>query len=298
MMLAQNLGINYKGNKEEYFMNDTVELFPEIIGFSWKDKLNKIRLPKSLSEDLAYLVGIHIGDGFMNIYNRGYQIDYTQGIYGSNINDKLWHLRVVAPLFNKLFNLNLKSRLNCAGCHSLYFHSKAMTTFYNKCLKLPLGKKSDIINIPEIILSAGLDYSLPCLRGIFDTDFTFSFKNKNKTVHNYPIIELKCSSKPLISTISKILSKIDINYFTAERLISDPRFKTVTKQFSVTVSGKKNARKWFNLIGSRNPSYLSRYALWRKYGFCPPYTNYLQRRAMLLGELDPYSFYKNGQDEI
>ena len=116
-------------------------------------------------------------------------------------------------------------------------------------------------------------------------------KNKNKTVHNYPIIELKISSKSLVQTIAKLLYAIDISYFTSNKIVHDPRFKKPTKQFSITISGKSNLSKWFELIGSRNPSYLSRYAVYRKYGFCPPYTNYLERRDMLIDKLDPHSYY-------
>jgi len=284
-------GFDYKGLKESFCMVDKIDLHPEQIDFSWRDKEKGIVLPKYLSKDLAYLVGVHIGDGFMNIYRRPRQVEYKYELFGHEINDKDFHLSILLPLFEKLFNFRSKTRMNCPGCHSIYFNSKAVVTFFNKCLQLPLGKKSDIVDIPEFIQLAGPEYYLACIRGIFDTDFALSFKNKNKTVHNYPIIELKANSAKLIATISKLLTRVEISNFTAKKLIDDPRFKGITKQFSVTASGKKNLQKWFNLIGSRNPSYLSRYALYRKYGFCPPYTNYLERRNMLIGKLDPHGYY-------
>ena len=286
-------GLDYKYSKECFCMDKKIDLHPEQIEYSWRDKEKGITLPKYLSEDLAYLIGVHIGDGFMNIYRRPRQVEYKQSICGHWINDKDFHLSVLLPLFEKLFNYRPKTRLNCPGCQSIYFTSKAMTTFFNKCLQLPLGKKSKIIDIPEFIISAGEKYYLACIRGVFDTDFSLSFKNKNKTVHNYPIIVLDVSSQKLVFTIAKLLEQNEISNFTSKTVVNDPRFKSITKQFSVTVSGKKNLEKWFKLIGSRNPSYLSRYALYRKCGFCPPYTNYLERRDMLVGKMDPYVYYSN-----
>jgi hypothetical protein len=198
---------------------------------------------------------------------------------------------VLLPLFEKLFNFKPKTRLNCPGCHSIYFTSKAITTFFNQCLDLPLGKKSGIIDIPKFIQMAESKYYLNCIKGVFDTDFILSFKNKNKTFHNYPIIELDVSSEKLVLSISKLLWRHGISNFNSKTIVDDPRFKSITKQFSVTISGKKNLAKWFCLIGSRNPSYLSRYALYKKCGFCPPYTNYLERREMLLGKINPHSYY-------
>jgi len=272
-------------------MDKRIDLHPEKIEYSWKDKQKGIILPKYLSEDLAYLVGVHIGDGTMNIYRKPRLVEYKQGIFGHAINDKDFHLLVLLPLFEKLFNFRPKTRMNCHGCHSIYFTSKAITTFFNKCLDLPLGKKSEVIDIPKFIQLAGPKYYLECIRGVFDTDFILSFKNKNKTVHNYPIIELKTSSSKLVVTISELLNDIGISNFTSKRLIDDPRFKSITKQFVVTSSGRKNLKKWFELISSKNPSYLSRYAVYRKYGFCPPYTNYEERKKILLGQIDPREYY-------
>ena len=293
MTPAQYSKSDYKDSKESFCMEDKIDLHPEQIEYSWRDKEKGITLPKYLSEDLAYLVGVHIGDGSMGIYKSSKRVEYKNEFSGHLINDKLFHKSILVPLFKKLFNFEPKTRVSCAGTHSVYLTSKAITTYFHKCLQLPLGKKSAIIDIPKFIQLAGSKYYFACIRGVFDTDFILSFKNKNKTVHNYPIIELSVSSESLVSSIAKLIDKHNISNFTSKMVVDDPRFKTITKQFLVTISGKKNLQNWFNLIGSRNPSYLSRYALYKKYGFCPSYTNYLERRDMLVGKLDPYSYYSN-----
>jgi hypothetical protein len=261
------------------------------IEYSWKDKKKGIILPKYLSEDLAYLVGVHIGDGSMGIYRRPRQVEYKQAICGHEINDKVFYLEILIPIFKKLFNFCPKTRVNSPGCCSIYFTSKAVTTYFNRCLNLPLGKKSKIVDIPEIIKKSNLKFQFACLRGIFDTDFVLSFKNKNQTKHNYPVIELKNNSQSLRDTISNILTLIGFSHSKFETIVEDPRFKKPSHEFALNISGKENLDKWFSIIGSRNPSYLSRYAVYKKFGFCPPNTNYLERKAMLLGKLDPYSYY-------
>ncbi|MCX6803987.1 MAG: hypothetical protein NTY48_05470 [Candidatus Diapherotrites archaeon] len=281
----------FKLKKAFFFMENETKLYPENISYSWKDKKKGLILPKLLSKDLAYLAGVHIGDGCMNIYRRRHQVDYYYGIYGHYLDDKELHETVLVPLFSNLFNLKPTIRMNCVGCCSVTFRSKAVVSFYNQCLQMPLGKKSAIIDIPKVILDSGLNYILPCVSGIFDTDFSLSYKKKTYASHQYPIIRLSVNSKKLVETISRILNEIGITNFICERRFFDKRFDSESHQYSVSVSGKKNLDLWFEKIGSRNPSRFSRYKIWKKFGYCPPKTSYLQRKQILCGELNPGSFY-------
>jgi hypothetical protein len=270
-------------------MKEKINLYPEKIEYSWKDKKKEIILPKYLSEDLAYLIGVHIGDGTMNIYRRKNQVDYFYELCGHEINDKLFYEYVMLPLFKNLFNINAKIRQNSKGCIGINIRSKALVSYLNECLGVSLGKK-EFVSIPEVILSSGLRNSLACIRGIFDTDFSLSFKKKKK-LHSYPIISLNSLSDSLIFEISKILNKLEISGSIFTQLRNDRRFKCNRVQHLISISGKTNLEKWFKLIGSKNPSYISRYAVYKKFGFCPPYTNYLERRNILIGKIDPYNYY-------
>lgn len=51
-------------------------------------------------------------------------------------------------------------------------------------------------------------------------------------------------------------------------------------------------KKWFEIIGSSNPRHLTRYFVWKKFGFLPPYTNINERKDMLNGKIDPYNYYR------
>ena len=42
--------------------------------FSSKDKLRKLKIPNKMTPKLAEEIGIHLGDGSMNIYEKGIYI--------------------------------------------------------------------------------------------------------------------------------------------------------------------------------------------------------------------------------
>jgi len=265
--------------------------------FSGKDLVKGIILPLELSIDLCYVVGAHIGDGSMNIYHSDRRTDYYYKCGGHQTNDKSWYDNVLVPLKKKLFNLQLSAKNYPDGTYAIQFRSKAVVCFYSKCLGLPLGNKCEKADIPKIILNAGLPYALSCISGIFDTDFTIAFKNKNNTVHAYPLIELKTKSACLVKTISKILNCVQIPHSTGDCSRFDKRFGKIIESHSLTISGRANIARWFDIVGSRNPNYLSKYLLWKRFGFCPPHLTYPQRKGILDGNKNPLEFY-NAPDRI
>jgi len=52
-----------------------------------------------------------------------------------------------------------------------------------------------------------------------------------------------------------------------------------------------NVKKWFNIIGSNNPKHITKFLVWKKYGFCPPRTTIKERQKFLKGVSDPFSYY-------
>jgi hypothetical protein len=55
--------------------------------------------------------------------------------------------------------------------------------------------------------------------------------------------------------------------------------------------GSEKLEKWMNLIGIKNPVKLTRYLVWKRFGFCPPHTTLKQREDFLNGKLDINSQY-------
>ena len=47
--------------------------------------------------------------------------------------------------------------------------------------------------------------------------------------------------------------------------------------------------KIMKFVNEKNPKHITRYLMWKKFGFCPPYTTLEERKQMLKKEVSPYS---------
>ena len=270
----------------------TVPLNTDKVIFSYNDEKRKIIIPKLLSLSLAEDIGMQIGDGSLPIFidKKGVQ-HYIIACYGNIIEDQEYLKNFIIPLKEKLFNIKLSLKNHkVAGTCYIKFESKAIFTFYENIIGLQVGKKNNI-SIPKIILKAPLEIKLACIRGIADTDFSLSFKKDFRGIHRDPYIQLTCSSKFLIKQISRILKDIAIVYtlnFDLKSKIKN-RKKTYIKH-RLTIHGKKNLEKWMKNISFSNPVHLTKYLIWKKFGFCPPSTTLDQRFAILNGEIQAQVF--------
>ena len=139
------------------------------------------------------------------------------------------------------------------------------------------------------------------MKGYFDADGHLSFERKPRgsrvrfkgVYHYYPRIVLTSISRDLIFTdIERILETVGLHYNACGRA---PSRKGKNKVYIVAITGEAQLGFWMEKVGSSNPIHLSRYHVWKKFGFCPPKTAMEQRLAMFSGELDPDIFYKGGE---
>lgn len=68
-------------------------------------------------------------------------------------------------------------------------------------------------------------------------------------------------------------------------------YRTVQDSYQLRIRKLDQVIKWFDVIGSSNPRHQTKYEVWKKFGFLPPRTSIIERKAMLCGQLDPYSWY-------
>lgn len=249
----------------------------------------------NITPELAEICGIHAGDGYLRCRerNRG-EIQ----ICGS-LEEESYYENYVIPLFNNFFNLNIKGK-KFPNTYGFACYNKKVRDIFLE-LGFPKGKKSDSVRVPEIILN-GKNKELFCrfLRGIFDTDGNLSFRksyagiNKfNKKYHHYPTIKISTVSKFLAEDIIRILHELDILFFYFNH---DTKKQNEKRKYIITISGIEGLERWMELIGMKNPVKLSRYLVWKKFGFCPTNLTLKQREDILKGELDIYSIgsYVNG----
>ena len=73
------------------------------INYSPKDVTREIHIPKYLDEELAFIIGIHLGDGNITLDPRKYtySVNYTGHLY----DESDWYFHFILPLFQRMFNI-------------------------------------------------------------------------------------------------------------------------------------------------------------------------------------------------
>ena len=260
------------------------------VKFSRGDILRNIKLPTKITPSLSELIGIHIGDG--SITDAFKDNVHTLIEYCGDSSDDLEYYKIyVSNLIEKLFGIQ-----PLFSDHDTWFklviNSKAIFKFYTSALGLPIGKKAQTITAPKIILSNSKLIITRFLRGLIDTDGSLTFKKKHKERHYYPVLKLSLASKVLIKQINELLIKLGfVTYLYLDAKRFDIRINKTTVIHEIYLYGNKNLGKWIKIIGFKNPKHLTKYLIWKKYGFYPPKISQEQRNKIIEGYLNPEIFY-------
>ena len=176
------------------------------INFSKNDLKTGIKVPNKLTEDLAYLIGIHVGDGSMNYYEqkREYILSYT----GHLIDEEELYLNQVVTRFKLLLNKKPSIYKQYRDTTIIVIiRSKGIFHFFHQEIGLPKGSKS-AIEIPKIIQESSQKYKIKFLKGIADTEFCLTFKKKYKLKHYYPVINYSTPNIVLINQVKTSLLEL------------------------------------------------------------------------------------------
>ncbi|HYD03173.1 MAG TPA: LAGLIDADG family homing endonuclease [Alphaproteobacteria bacterium] len=193
-----------------------------------------------VNEDVAEEIGMHVGDGSMNIYKVP---SYTLAC--PNIDDKEFMIDYVIPLYEKIYGINIKPKLWSKGTYGFRIHSKKLIDF-KISLGLPLGKKTNI-KIPEIILRNDL-FMKAFLRGFMATDGSINtfIANKRKI---YPRLELTNVSQELMMQINVSLKNFGFRTSTWTTSFNYPKWNKSTR---ISLNGYEQIIKWDKEIGFIN----------------------------------------------
>ena len=193
-----------------------------------------------MTKEIAEEVGIHIGDGSMNIYKN----IPTYTVACNSVSDREFITNTVASLIRKIYKIEPKPKNWSKGSFGFRIYSKKLVEF-KTVIGLPLGKKTNIA-MPNLILG-NKEFALACIRGIFDTDGYVYIENKyGKT---YPRLEIATTSEKLAEQIKTILQEEDIN---CSVWINNRRNINWKPKFTISVRGYKNLKKWMETIGTDN----------------------------------------------
>jgi len=192
---------------------------------------------------LAEFVGILLGDGSINVYNKNLPY-YRLKISLNSAKDKLYS-EYISKLILLLFNEKpfIKKRKNENTLDVLIFKRNII----NSLLKLGLEKspKWNRAIIPAQFLDAKL--SKYVLRGYFDTDGCIAITNNNGIT--YPRIEMKICPSPMQNQFIEILSSLKFKFGS---------YNIGKGKVRIQINGKEQLRKWYYEVGSNNPRNLNK----------------------------------------
>ncbi len=203
-----------------------------------------------LTPEIAEMCGIVAGDGHLSRYISKKRTSYMLVIAGHKQDDKEY-FQILKELFQKS---EVKLVDYEAKWGELRSYSKHTLIFFEG-LGIPVGRKSDIVRMPEWIKN---DIILSCafLRGVADTDFSLVFKSR-KIKQSYPRITADLKSKNMVDDICNTLSKIGIN-FAGPYLRNRKRNDSPCITYELDINGHKNFELWMKHIGFRNPKHLKK----------------------------------------
>ena len=244
------------------------------------------------NEVTAELVGLSFGDGGLTPRKGTRKMRFQ--LKGHLVEDREHYDNYILPLFNKeimfpifgrkvgiVFNKN-------KNIYGLTVESVKIEKYLNY-LGIPSGAKKELY-IPKWI-KENKKYSLKFLRGFFDTDGCLScqrnYSIKNNKLHTQIRLYLACCSKNLMEEIYNILRSLG---FKCSFTIYKKR-RPWRDLYLVKLSGGIQVERWFKLSGSKNPKHITKYLIWKRFGFCPPYTNLSERKRILKKEISPNSCY-------
>lgn len=251
------------------------------ITFSKRDGYRGITLPKKLDEDLAYLLGFHLGDGHMKQAMGKTGLGSAIFYDGYSINEFAQYKENICPLIKRLFNCDCKIevRKNSNNLRTK-IGSRAIVDFLHIQCGLPLGPKDDA-QVPKIIIEASKKIQFAFLRGLADTDMSLVFKSRHKDINYYPVIDCSMKSKFLVLGVIELLKKMGYSFHSGSK--KSMRYSKIQPHslYYFQINGVKNLEKWMKEIGFSSPNQLTKLDVWKKYGFLPPKTTIVDRIKMI-----------------
>lgn len=233
------------------------------IKLSKKDKERGLKIPHEVTNDLAYLSGILIGDGHLRFDEREHR--YSISCVGHPKDEKDLYDKIIAPLIERLFGIKTVPTLCDGGTtYGIRIGSKSLVYFFSEVIGLPTGAKSGIITIPEIFKKRE-PFLKAFIRGYADTDFCLTLKKRYRNIQYYPVIVGVSKSKRIMK---ELVAYLESQGFIVSRDFNrkyyDKRFGKYTITHRFQLYGHKQLVHWMRCIGFSNPKHLRKFELWRK----------------------------------
>ncbi len=195
-----------------------------------------------LTENLAELMGILYGDGYMNHYSNGH---YLIEIAGDQEKDLEYHKTFISGLVEELFFVKPKLILRKDQKTVITRVSSKKIFLLLEELGMPKGKKIKLI-VP-LWIKNNSKFFLYFIRGIYDTDGSLILRKRRQ--HS---ISLSLKNKEPILEIKEFLeNKGYFLSFVTEETYDKRGFNST--MFCLRINRKKMINSFWKEVGSNNP---------------------------------------------
>lgn len=243
-------------------------------------------------EELAEFCGAMMGDGWIQSNGK------SLFLAGNPSEDKDYYDKNIVPIVSHLIVPVKAGNFPYWGVYGIGIYKKDLV---KEVLSWGLlkGKKVDVVSIPSWIKSSSLKIKMAFLRGIFDTDgsifaqkdYTKYSDSFNSRYHTKARIRITSISKKLIDELATILSSLNFRYTIRSRDAGFRHHRNNNTSYYLEINSIKDVHRFFKQIKSKNPKHITKYKIWKRFGFCPPKTTLSQRKDILKNSLDPYKLY-------
>ena len=204
---------------------------------------HRLIYPQTFDNDLAYLSGYHLGDGYLENIRKTFKRRGKAGYEVVYADNDLNQINLINKIIENKFSFSLdvykKSNENlwigrAASCKVLHW-------FLNTKLNLPIGRREKI-EIPKWVLYKR-EFLANFMSGFFDADGDVS----NTSNHSYKIVRIQLTQK--YKEILLQFKDLLYSHFNIKPNISR---KWKQNAWMLHIWGKKNASKFKEDIGFRN----------------------------------------------
>jgi hypothetical protein len=234
--IAIKTGFNYFGN------NDSMPSFDEF-EHDWRTK--DCLVPKLLTEDLAYWMGLLVGDGCVTFRKKDKKprLDF--------VNEDRDLLDSFHRYTKEYFGIETKECQRRNNTKELQFSNKKLCMYLLKCgftKTIALDKK-----IPDVIKKASKENVIAFLQGLFDTDGCV-YVQKNKACE----ITFNASSLQLAKEVQSVLLNLGIvsnlgigNKKRVKQLPQGNKPSKCAESYKIRITGQTFIKKFNGVVGFR-----------------------------------------------
>ena len=237
-----------KAGKITYFKHKNIfdEGRKKAIG-SVRKRAHKFNSDILLNAELAYFIGLFIGDGFTNKYGGSYIIQFT----GDKREEQFYRAQI-SSICKRLFNIIPKIK-DDRVCNAIRVNLYSLDLFnlITKRFKISAGRKSRTVLIPEEILQSKPKIIKACIRGLYDAEGCVFLDKRTSYKKPYPRIELHMCNIDLLRQVYNLLSDFGVKCGLGQ----------AKENLRVTIWGFDEVEKFVKEVGFSNPKYIEKLKL-------------------------------------